>query len=1070
MLSFSSLRRSRDRVVLIAVVLLLPGVVGQEPRAVRAQTAVAAKLTKVLADVASVVPQDNPSSPPSATVAAIDTATLPKSAQDALKGRSLRLDAAGRVQVYVLVSNVTVPAIQQLTAAGVTIEILDAPHHRVQAAVPLSRLEAVTALPFVNFIRLPSYAIRRKAESEGDAIIQATAARSQYSLDGSGVNVAAISDGLKGVFATGCTSCQGVSGGPISTGDLPSATGTRTAAGMLTTASGGINAKSFTENGDLEGLIPGCAFAGAGAEGTALLEIVHDVAPNAQLAFANADTDLAFNNAVNFLDQGNDVVVDDLGFFDVPLDGTNLVSANTAAALNNNANRVVAHITANGNEANDNYFGPYVDSGVDGRTITGITNAGDLHLFRATPSTVDVLGQGPRTGNAISLPAGGEVQIFLAWNDPAGASTNNYDLYLVQQSTNTVVASSTDVQNGSIDPTQFIDYVNNGAAGLFTMVIQNVNNRAAPKNLQLISFQPECAASGPQLLTNNSQDLQNFNTASSSMLAESDAGGSPAAVISVGAICSASSASVSAFAGGPPDLSCEDSTHSTAEFFSSQGPTWDGRTKPDIAAIDGVTVSGAGSFQVPFFGTSATGPHIAGEAALVLQAAPCLQSTSSFALDPASRRIALRNALTSSATPKSASPPDNVFGAGLADALKAVQSTLPNLAGPAGVVVSANVAAGAQITGTQLGFADPNRCSINKLSWTGGCGTSPNSAMTCPVGTTSVSVAASNGGTAFSAPSSLQVTVSGFSISAATPSMSAPAGQSVKYQLAIAPSGGPYGSPVTLGCSGLPQGAACTFSPSAVTPANASAASTLTITTTGAAASPLAGAVTGLLQRPAAPRPFQARGKLSRLRLALLGLLLAVMLAAWLVGVIGVLRLADRHRFDSIASSVPRAWMAGAMMAAALAMALQVACGSGGSNSGGSTPSTVSVSPTSLSFGTQSTGTATPPQAVTVLNTGTSALSISSITSSGDFATTNNCGSSLAAGLSCSATVTFRPTASGARTGTLSLNDAAGTQTVSLTGTGTSSTGTTPAGTYQVTVTGFFGTFVQTATITLIVQ
>jgi hypothetical protein len=44
-----------------------------------------------------------------------------------------------------------------------------------------------------------------------------------------------------------------------------------------------------------------CGFAGAGAEGTALLEIVHDLAPGAQLAFANADTDLAFNQAVNFL-------------------------------------------------------------------------------------------------------------------------------------------------------------------------------------------------------------------------------------------------------------------------------------------------------------------------------------------------------------------------------------------------------------------------------------------------------------------------------------------------------------------------------------------------------------------------------------------------------------------------------------------------------------------------------------------------------------------------------------------------------------------------------------------------
>jgi len=99
--------------------------------------------------------------------------------------------------------------------------------------------------------------------------------------------------------------------------------------------------------------------------------------------------------------------------------------------------------------------------------------------------------------------------------------------------------------------------------------------------------------------------------------------------------------------------------------------------------------------------------------------------------------------------------------------------------------------------------------------------------------------------------------------------------------------------------------------------------------------------------------------------------------------------------------------------------------------------STVTVSPTSLTFGAQQVGTTSAPQTVTLSNTGASAVSIRSISTSGDFAETNNCGASLAGNSSCTINVTFTPTATGTRTGTLTINDSAGTQTVSLTGTGT---------------------------------
>ena len=99
----------------------------------------------------------------------------------------------------------------------------------------------------------------------------------------------------------------------------------------------------------------------------------------------------------------------------------------------------------------------------------------------------------------------------------------------------------------------------------------------------------------------------------------------------------------------------------------------------------------------------------------------------------------------------------------------------------------------------------------------------------------------------------------------------------------------------------------------------------------------------------------------------------------------------------------------------------------------------VTLSPTSLVFATQLVGTTSPAQTVTLTNTGSAALSITSIATTGDFAQTNNCGSSVAMGASCTISVTFTPTTINARTGTVSVTDnaPASPQTVSLTGTGT---------------------------------
>jgi len=103
---------------------------------------------------------------------------------------------------------------------------------------------------------------------------------------------------------------------------------------------------------------------------------------------------------------------------------------------------------------------------------------------------------------------------------------------------------------------------------------------------------------------------------------------------------------------------------------------------------------------------------------------------------------------------------------------------------------------------------------------------------------------------------------------------------------------------------------------------------------------------------------------------------------------------------------------------------------------------TASLSPTSLAFGSLNVGTTSPPQNVTLKNIGLSALVINQIsiagTGSSYFAQTNNCGLSLAAGASCSITVTFSPKAGGTFTPSLrvSYQGVGSPQNVALSGTG----------------------------------
>src|SRR5215469_2637555 len=570
--------------------------------------------------------------------------TLPKALRDAIHAGQMHITENAEVQVYIEMNVIDWRNLDELRSYSVTVQIVGQPKPdkskgevltgvpTVQGLLPVSMINQVSSLSFVRYIRLPDYGAKSSGsvDSQGDRILQAVQARTQFGMDGTGIRVGVISDGIGGIFATGCTTCARSSAtpSPISTGDLPNATGTRNSSGTLTSVSGGIIAKSFRTDGNLEACIGSCDTSGlVGSEGTAMLEIVHDLAPGAQLYFANGGTDLEFEQAVDYIAASTDVGVDDIAWFTPPFDGTSPVSTNTASALNTDTNPIRGYFTAVANQALNHWGEPWTDSGQNlalacPASQGGLSEPGHVQLFQATANTKDATNFGSSIANFLSLPNGSTLSVDLSWNDPSSGSSNDYDLflYLIQNKTFvTPLQCSFNPQTGTQSPTESLLYSNNsGTVQQVEIVIVNVNNAAAARNFDMFV----------RVISGIGNGNPNFNTPAGRVPAQSDAGGSPVSVVSVGATDAQADPS-----GNQPGT--------IIEPFSSQGPTLAtpqaaSRMKPDITATDGVSVTGAGGFGVSpatgaspcpqgttpctFLGSSAAAPHVAAIAALTLQA------------------------------------------------------------------------------------------------------------------------------------------------------------------------------------------------------------------------------------------------------------------------------------------------------------------------------------------------------------------------------------------------------------------------------------------------------------------
>jgi subtilisin family serine protease len=429
----------------------------------------------------------------------------------------------GWVHVLVRVERLDDGTRAALTDAGLSIEREEQTSGLLEGWVPAGGVRRLAGLSEVSSVRPVERGHTRVGSVTSAGVSASRADQVQaLGLDGRGVHVGVISDGLDGLAAAG------------STGDLPDVT-----------------------------VPPGCT-AGSGAEGTAILEIVHDVAPGASLLFASGiDSTLAFNQAVRCLaDAGADVIVDDLQFFGEPYFEDGPVADAVRAA---------------------------VQGGVSYHSAAG--NSGQLHyegVFQPSPNTKfhDFnTGGGIDNTNGVLVSPGGSLLCVLQWDDPFGFASDDYDLLLLDGQQRLITASQ-DVQNGHGDPIEIVAANNPGSSPeIAYLAIERQHGDT--RTLELF-----CA-----------QDVQQMEhvTLTGSIFGHAAI---PEAV-AVGAIDVAA-----------PGLA-------TVEFFSSQGPARIAfpsvaiRPKPDLAGFDDVVTSVPG-FS-PFFGTSAAAPHVAAVAALLLQ-------------------------------------------------------------------------------------------------------------------------------------------------------------------------------------------------------------------------------------------------------------------------------------------------------------------------------------------------------------------------------------------------------------------------------------------------------------------
>jgi len=318
--------------------------------------------------------------------------------------------------------------------------------------------------------------------------------------------------------------------------------------------------------GDIPSSYDSCNFTISGFQattphGTAVAEAIFDLVPQAEFYLYKIANNTHLANAKDScIKYGINIINHSMGWYNASYyDGTGIICVIVNDAISNG----ISWVNSAGNEAKTHYRSVFSDAGNGSHDFSG--SGGNINYF------------GPGDGSAYNIPAGSTIDVFLNW-DAYPTTTEDYDLelYYWTGSTWSLVASSTNDQAGGgySYPTEQISYVaaNTGPYGVVVREDTTTTDHDFTLFNWIASF--------------------NYQTASSSITDPSSA----TDVISVGAI------------------DRTDYTSGPQEDFSSQGPTTDGRTKPDVTAPDNCICYAYGG---PWSGTSLSSPHTAGVCALI---------------------------------------------------------------------------------------------------------------------------------------------------------------------------------------------------------------------------------------------------------------------------------------------------------------------------------------------------------------------------------------------------------------------------------------------------------------------
>jgi len=504
--------------------------------------------------------------------------------------------------------------------------------------LPVSQLNAATLSDQVLAIRAAMPRTRAAVATQGDYVQQSDVVRSANSLNGSGITVGVLSDSYdcyavyaepgSGVPASGTTGYApygftATAATDMSTGALPST----------------VNVLEEAEQGD-----GGCLNYGAPLElpftdeGRAMMQIIHVVAPGAALAFYTAENSEAdFANGIETLAStaGAKVIADDVGYFDEPFfqDGIVAQAIDTVEAAG------VAYFSAAGNDSDlgyDNLAPTFATAG------SGV-NAGEFLLNFDTSAATTT------TTLPVSIPSmipGEFVAIVLEWDQPyitgapnSGGSQNQLDLCVAN------VIGNDSITNDDLSalPTNYCTGPNaTGSDPVQIILVGNPANASGNSDTEtlniLVGLAGGTAAPGRIKVAVEDDGLGStitqFATHSGTLQGHPGAAGAAA----VGA---AFYFQTPACGTTPAILEAYSSEGGTPILFDVTGKplaTPEYRQKPNFVAPDGVnttffgfplsagsvTTSIAGcaeNYSYPnYYGTSAATPHVAGAAALFLQA------------------------------------------------------------------------------------------------------------------------------------------------------------------------------------------------------------------------------------------------------------------------------------------------------------------------------------------------------------------------------------------------------------------------------------------------------------------